>query len=57
MLKRKRALINKALTNKQKARIYKYIDSFDKINKYIYLQIIIKAANYLICFANYVVNH
>ena len=57
MSKSIRAPNNKAFTKKQKVLICKYINRLDKINIYTCLQIIVRAANYLICFENCVVGY
>ena len=52
-----RAPTNKALTEEQEVAIREYIDRLDKINMYARLQMIVGAANYLICFENRTVGH
>lgn len=57
MLKSTRIQINKALKEKQEDVICKYINRFNKINKFTCLYIIVKATNYFICFENYMIDH
>ena len=57
MSKSTRTPTNKALKEKQEGAICEYINRLDKINMYARPQIIVGAANYLICFENRVVGH
>ena len=52
-----RAPNNNALTEEQEGAICEYINRLDKINMCAHLQIIVRVANYLICFENCVVGH
>lgn len=57
MLKNIKVFISKAIIEKQKNIICKYINRFNKINMCFCLQIIIKITNYFICFENYIVGY
>ena len=57
MSKNTRAPTNKTLIEEKEGVIRKYINRLDKINICTYPQIIVGAANYLICFENYVIGH
>lgn len=49
--------INKIIIKQQKSIICNYINLFNKINMYTYLQIFLRAANYLIYFKNYIIGY
>lgn len=48
---------SKILIKKREGEICKYIKRLEKINIYTCLQLIIRAANYLISFENYMIGH